>query len=199
MAILDKTALEALWIQAGGTPGTADVASAIALAESKGDTAAIDNTNYPRRPNYHPAPPGSSKEFSVGLWQINLLAHPTYTQADMLVALKNAQAAVAISNKGADFGAWSTYTNHAYRAYLEDVIGGALATGSGQPQTPPPTPAPKVSPPVAGPGKPPPATADVPADVFLTWAGLRSTLGVGVPQRINRARAAAKAMRDAVR
>lgn len=199
MAILDKTALEALWIQAGGTPDTADVASAIALAESKGDSAAIDNTNYPRRAGYHPAPPGSSKEFSVGLWQINLLAHPTYTQADMLVALKNAQAAVAISNKGADFGAWSTYTNHAYRAFLEDVIGGALNTGSGVPVVVGVAPAPKVSPPVVGPGPAPPATADVPADVFKTWAGFRATLGVGVPQRINRARAAAKAMRDAVR
>lgn len=199
MATLDKTQLEALWIQAGGTADSADVASAIALAESGGDPTKIDNTNYPGRAGYHQAPPGSSKEFSVGLWQINLLAHPTYTQADMLVPLKNAQAAVAISKKGADFGAWTTFTNHAYRAFLEDVIGGALATGSGQPATLVPAPAPKVSPPVVGSGSPLPATAAVPADVFKTWAGLRATLGVGVPHRINRARAAAKAMRDAVR
>lgn len=99
--------------------------------------------------------------------------------------------------------------------------GGGRSGGVGQPVTPgqPPTSstprptvaatpaAPKVSPPVVGfgdnlfsdPGGDSTSAATVPADVFKTWSSFRATLGVGVPQRINRARAASKAMRDAVR
>src|SRR5690348_12608829 len=119
MAVLTHAQLEALWIFAGGSNATADTAAAIAQAESGGNTAAILNTAYPKLPGYHPPSAGALPEYSVGLWQINELAHPSYTTATLLSQIGNANAAVAISSGGASFSAWSTYQNGAYRNYLQ--------------------------------------------------------------------------------
>lgn len=118
MAVLNQLDIQQLWIQAGGPPDKATLASAVAEAESSGNPAAIDNTSAPSKPEYHEPGPGASIEYSLGLWQINLLAHPTYTEQALLDPLGNARAAVAISNSGADFGAWSTYTSGAYKTFL---------------------------------------------------------------------------------
>lgn len=118
MAVLSHADLEALWVLAGGSPATADTAAAIAQAESGGDTGQINNTAYPNLPGYHPPAPGNLPEYSVGLWQINELAHPQYTTAGLLKQIGNANAAVAVSSGGASFSAWSTFQNGAYKQFL---------------------------------------------------------------------------------
>ena len=118
MATISHADLEALWTFAGGSQATADTAAAIAQAESGGDPSAILNTAYPNLPGYQPPAKGNLPEYSVGLWQINVLAHPQYTAAQMLNPRLNANAAVAISNGGASFSAWSTYKSGAYKSYL---------------------------------------------------------------------------------
>jgi len=121
MATISHSDLEALWTLAGGTQATADVAAAIAEAESGGNPSAIANTAYPNLPGYHPPPPGAQPEYSVGLWQINLLAHPQYTASQMLTPRLNAIAAYAISNGGTDFSPWTTYTHDLYKSHLQSA------------------------------------------------------------------------------
>jgi Lysozyme like domain len=122
VAVLTHADLVSLWQAQSGintpTDQQADTAAAIAQAESGGDTSRINNTAYPNRPGYHAPSAGSQKEFSVGLWQINMLAHPQYTEASLLTAGGNAQAAVAISNHSTSWSAWTTYKTGAYKQYL---------------------------------------------------------------------------------
>jgi hypothetical protein len=161
VATFDHLGLEGLWITAGGFAGDSDVAAAIAQAESGGDSTRINNSAYPNLPGYHKPGPGAQPEYSVGLWQINLLAHPQYTAAQMLLPLSNAHAAVAISSDGTNFGPWSTYTSGAYEQYLQ--AGGT------------PTPQPGTTPvfPLAG-------TRTLP-----TWRELSVSLGVAVPRSLH--------------
>ena len=118
MPVLSHSQLEQLWVLAGGSQATADTAAAIAQAESGGNTSAILNTAYPKLPGYHAPGPGALPEYSVGLWQINELAHPTYTTTQLLTPVGNANAAAKIANGGASFSAWSTFKNGAYKNYL---------------------------------------------------------------------------------
>lgn len=83
------------------------LAAAIALAESGGVTNAIART---------------SREYSVGLWQINTKVHNQYTPADMADPIKNANAAFSISRGGTDWRPWSAYNNGRYRQYLTGVL-----------------------------------------------------------------------------
>jgi hypothetical protein len=115
---LTHAQLETLWASNGGDPTMANVAAAVAQAESGGDPSRINNTAYPTRPGYHAPGAGSQPEYSVGLWQVNMLAHPSYTEASLLTPAGNVAAAVTISNGGASFGAWSTYVSGAYRPFL---------------------------------------------------------------------------------
>jgi Lysozyme like domain len=132
---LSHNQLSLYWQQAGGPVSDGNVAAAIAQAESGGDPSKINNTAYPNLPNYHPPATGNQPEYSVGLWQINVVAHPNYTAANMLDPLKNAQAAVAISGNGRDFGAWSTFTTTdprlSYKQYLVSSSGGGATSGGG--------------------------------------------------------------------
>jgi LysM repeat protein len=84
--------LESLWEQAGGSAGEALMAAEIAMAESGGNPNAISPTA------------------DYGLWQINA-SHGAEATLD---PQGNAEAAVAISSDGADWGAWTTYTAGAY-------------------------------------------------------------------------------------
>ena len=118
MAVLTHSQLESLWVIAGGTEATADTAAAIAQAESGGNTSAILNTAYPQLPGYRPPSSGALREYSVGLWQVNMLAHPQYSVSSLLTPVGNANAAVAIASGGASFSAWSTYKSGAYKRYL---------------------------------------------------------------------------------
>jgi hypothetical protein len=128
VATLSHSELETVWVLYGGLVSAQDTAAAIAQAESGGRTDAIANTAYPNRPGYHAPPPGALKEYSVGLWQINMLAHPQYTEASLLTAAGNAKAAVAISRAGASFSAWSTYDNNAPTAPYRKFLTGTVST-----------------------------------------------------------------------
>jgi len=120
-AALSHAQLVALWEANGGPAASADVAAAIAQAESGGDPSVIDNTAYPTRAGYHAPSAGAQPEYSVGLWQINLVAHPGYSEASMLTPAGNAAAAVAISSGGLDFSAWTTYVDGAYLPFLSSA------------------------------------------------------------------------------
>lgn len=89
----------------------AAIAGAVGMAESSGNTHAI---------NYVPC---------VGIWQINVKAHPQYTISQMYDPAANAKAARAIwQSQG--WAAWSTYTSGAYKKYLpaaQKAAGGTTA------------------------------------------------------------------------
>ena len=120
-AALSHAQLESLWQANGGPAGSADVAAAVAQAESGGDPSTINNTAYATRPGYHTPSAGAQPEYSVGLWQINLVAHPNYSEAAMLTPAGNAAAAVAISASGTSFAAWTTYVDGAYLPFLSSA------------------------------------------------------------------------------
>lgn len=110
MTVYSQSQLYQLATSVGLQTQNALIASAIAMAESGGNTNAIN--------------PGSSSdyEYSVGLWQINLLAHPQYTVSQMQDATQNAKAMAVISNAGTSWGAWGTYTSGLYRKYMNSTI-----------------------------------------------------------------------------
>ena len=100
-------------LDAGFSAASATIMTAIALAESGGDPAAVgdvalqDNTWGP----------------SFGLYQIRTLKHSTGSGvARDITALVDpefqAQAAYSISGSGTNFTPWSVYTSGAYQAYL---------------------------------------------------------------------------------
>ena len=84
--------LERLWEDAGGSAGTAEMAAAIAMAESGGNQYAFSPTD------------------DRGYWQINGSWGPLST----FDALGNAKAAVYISHDGTQWSPWTTYTSGAY-------------------------------------------------------------------------------------
>ena len=82
------------------------LAAAIAMAESGGFANALAR---------------SSREISVGLWQINTMVHP-YTVEDMREPMKNAAAAFKISKSGKNWKPWSAYTNGRYKQFQTGVL-----------------------------------------------------------------------------
>jgi len=83
------------------------LATAIAFAESGGVPNAVADT---------------SREESIGLWQINIRRHHGYLREDMKDPTKNARAAFAISKGGTDWKPWSTYVNGKYKLHLNGVL-----------------------------------------------------------------------------
>jgi soluble lytic murein transglycosylase-like protein len=91
---------------AGFSGDALNVATAIALAESSGNPYVVGDTNIS---------PGGS----VGLWQINLAAHPEYEAGSLLDPQANANAAYAVyQQSGGQFTPWTTFNTGAYTAYL---------------------------------------------------------------------------------
>ena len=82
------------------------LAAAIAMAESAGIPNALKR---------------SSKEYSVGLWQINTMKHP-YTVDDMRDPGRNARAAWEISKGGRDWHLWPTFTHGTYLMFKTGVL-----------------------------------------------------------------------------
>jgi len=80
-----------------------NLAAAVAMAESGGNSQALAST---------------AKEYSVGLWQVNMKAHTTWTEAQLRDPATNAQAALSISSHGKNWTPWSAYTNGTYKAFL---------------------------------------------------------------------------------
>lgn len=106
---LSKAQIEALWVTHGGKPSARQVAAAVALAESSGDT---NNTNH-----------NTDGSTDRGLWQINSVhgAESTYN------ITANTLAAIHISNNGTNWQPWTTYKTGAYRQYM----GAATPTSAG--------------------------------------------------------------------
>jgi hypothetical protein len=109
---LTHAEIEGYWMQEGGPRESANVAAAVALAESSGDPARINDDP-------------STQDYSVGLWQINYYGNLSASRTaqfgppDSLTdPLRNAAAAVQISRQGQDFTPWTQYRNGAYKQYL---------------------------------------------------------------------------------
>jgi hypothetical protein len=85
---------------------------AVALAESGGNPAAVGDINIT---------PGGS----VGLWQINLKAHPEYAGIDLTSPQNNADAAYRVyRNAGSNFSPWSAYNNGSTSNFLAQASAG---------------------------------------------------------------------------
>lgn len=93
--------LQALWIQAGGDPAKANIAAAIALAESGGRTG----------PGVHSSNPAGG--INRGPWQI-WSGNPGSSDDP----LTNAKTAVRMSKNGTNWGSWETYATGAYKKFL---------------------------------------------------------------------------------
>ena len=91
---LGCTGLEELWEDAGGAHSDAFLAAEIAMAESGGRQYALSPTD------------------DYGYWQINASHGPAEATFN---ALGNARAAIAISDDGSDWYAWTTYVEGLYR------------------------------------------------------------------------------------
>ena len=79
-------------LSAGFSPDAAATMTAIALAESRGNTGAHNSTG----------------EDSRGLWQINAAAHPDLARRyDLYDPVHNARAAFEVSGGGADVSPWT--------------------------------------------------------------------------------------------
>lgn len=95
--------------EAGFSGSGLSTITAIALAESNGNPTAmcVNCAGVP--------------EHSVGLTQINILAHPQYNQSQLMNPYQNMLAAFQISNGGTNFSPWTTYTKGTYKKYLSEV------------------------------------------------------------------------------
>lgn len=98
---------------AGFSGADLQTAVAIALAESSGNPAAIGDSGN-----------------SLGLWQINLPAHPEFSGANLFDPQSNAQAAFAIYSAAGGFSPWSTYGSGAYAKYMPSMTLPATANTS---------------------------------------------------------------------
>ena len=124
MTVYSYSQLEGLWIQAGGSRTLAPLMAAIALAESSGNSNALNLTD------------NGGTQTSVGLWQVSNGTH-NYPAA-WATPLGNAREAVAKYNSQG-LSAWGTYTSGAYKAFLHGGVPPNLniggAGGGGGPQT----------------------------------------------------------------
>lgn len=98
-------------INAGFPASSIQIATAIALAESSGNTQA---TNY-----------DTNGTVDLGLWQINSIHG--YDSTKLLQPAYNAQAAYDISSGGVNWNPWSTYTNGRYLSFMATALAGAQA------------------------------------------------------------------------
>lgn len=122
MATLSLAQLKGLAQQVGLSGNNVNIAAAIAMAESGGNTQAY---------NPETAAGTAQGHGSRGLWQIYGAAHPQYNNSSMFDALSNAKAMYAVSSGGRNWNPWSTYTSGAYRQYLN----GASSTPSSSAST----------------------------------------------------------------
>ncbi|MBO0802218.1 MAG: LysM peptidoglycan-binding domain-containing protein [Nocardiopsaceae bacterium] len=89
---LSCSGLEQLWENAGGNPADAVTAASVAMAESGGNQYAVSPTD------------------DYGYWQINA-SNGSLATTD---PYGNARAAIQLSDDGANWDAWTTYTSGAY-------------------------------------------------------------------------------------
>jgi len=174
-------ALHGLWLVEGGPSEWANVMAAIALAESGGYTLALAGP-VDIRPVKRCAYRQTTRENSVGLWQINVMAHLQYQAASLFDAFANVRAAIAVLGGGTPTP-WSTYTSGAYKGYL----GGKAEPGGADnpfPNTPPPG--------LAGP-------VGQPKRITSAWHFFGKELAHTAPTQMRRARVASGRYQSAVR
>jgi hypothetical protein len=94
-APLSAVQVAKLALRVGLQPQAAAMAVAIAKRESSYNPCA-----------HNPVPPDDS----YGLWQINRLAHKSYSPQELQTPEGNARAMAAISSGGTNFRPWTTYT-----------------------------------------------------------------------------------------
>jgi hypothetical protein len=178
--------LRALWLNAGGSAAWADTMAAVALAESSGcryalagpsDVRPVKVCTYRR----------TTTENSVGLWQINVMAHPQYVANSLFDPVNNAGAAVAILGHGSP-GAWSTYTSGAYRAYLPGHVSAQPPPKHAVPRTQFPSPAGLTGP-----------VGQTKVSVTEAWEHLTYAIGRTMPTQSQRTRDILKRFPGAVR
>jgi hypothetical protein len=115
VAIYTIQQLQQILRQAGWSENLIPIMSAIGMAESSGRSNALNNR--------------AGSEYSVGIWQINLLAHREYSRPQMEDALQNARAALAIYRREG-LRAWGSYTDGRYRQYLSSANSAAATVGN---------------------------------------------------------------------
>lgn len=120
---MNQDQIRQVWLDNGGSPAAADVAAAVAMAESGGNPSAHNGNS-------------ATGDDSWGLWQINYfgaLYWPRVAAFGMPDTLTDpnraAQAAITLSSNGANWRPWTTYTSGAYRQYLN----APLSSGSSSP------------------------------------------------------------------
>jgi len=107
--VLDHSALMNLWTSSGGNPATANVAAAIAQAESSGRVT-VTSSN----------PDGGT---NVGLWQLDTKGKGSgYTVAQLQDPTTNARVAIMGSANGTNWSAWETFVTGAYKKFLVNII-----------------------------------------------------------------------------
>lgn len=108
---LSASQIAAYAANAGFSGADLTTAVAIAFAESSGNPTANGDTSLT---------PGGS----VGLWQINLAAHPEFAGIDLTDPQLNADAAYAVYvAAGYNFSPWSTFKSGAYAKYVSVAQG----------------------------------------------------------------------------
>lgn len=105
---VSKGGLKSLWSGAGGPGSSANLAAAVALAESAGDPRAVNRNR--------------DGSIDRGLWQINSV-HGALSTFD---PVGNARAAVRISGRGRNWRPWAAFTSGRHRQFLDDPDGGAV-------------------------------------------------------------------------
>lgn len=110
MAVYSFAQLEQLWINAGGPSSVADIAAAIGLAESSGNSEATNpNDNH-------------GTQTSWGIWQISNGTH-NQPVPNILDPTVNAQQAVAkFHGAGNSFSPWGTFGSGAYLSKLQSGV-----------------------------------------------------------------------------
>lgn len=109
---IGKPALMNAWTQAGGPPGLANLAAAIAMAESRGVLNAR-NVN-------------TDGSVDLGPWQINSVHG--YPESQLLTLAGNAKAAVEVWRARRSFKPWVTFNEGLHTQFLQE---GGLVGGTG--------------------------------------------------------------------
>jgi hypothetical protein len=101
-------------LNAGFPASSLQIAIAVALAESGGNTK-----------SHNPGNGTTDIEDSYGLWQINVLAHSSYSPSSLYTPLYNAHAAYDISAGGTNWHPWGTYQTGRYLTFMDQAQAGA--------------------------------------------------------------------------
>ncbi len=126
MATLTASQIYTLLLQGGFDPQQARMMTAIAQAESARNPGAVGDVAL-QTGTWGP---------SVGLFQIRTLKAETGTGSDrdiqrlMNNPAEQVKAALNISGGGSNYRPWSTYTNGAYRKFLDEPLQGGAALPS---------------------------------------------------------------------